>query len=495
MLELLSLPTTPTIVKTCELAGRKISYRVYENLQYCLQPLDPIQTMNIYVPEPYYQGAAIGPYTKTTAPIFMPNAVGGYLPGPVEEPGWNERLNTWNSLFLAIEHGYVVASVGLRGRTSGKQTVEFFEGSTTGIVSTETGNKVGRAPAFIVDLKAAIRYLRYNKGVLPGNTERIITSGTSAGGALSALAGATGNSEDFEPYLDEIGALKERDDIFAANCYCPIHNLENADAAYEWQFVNQLHFYRTKHLRTNSGTKRIPYNGRMTEDQQKMSKQLKRLFPAYVNRLELKDEQGRDLTLDEQGEGSFKQFVKQALCESASQELLTGQIREKLLNLMVVGSEIQQQDYLKIEKGRVVDLDWEAFVAKITRMKATPAFDALDLSSPENEEFGDELVAARHFTDFSLNNSVSPNSEKASEDIIKMINPTSYLKDCSVKVAPHWRVRHGAFDRDTSLAIPVILARLLANRGLDVDFALPWGLPHSGDYDLEELFEWIDQLC
>ena len=57
-----------------------------------------------------------------------------------------------------------------------------------------------------------------------------------------------------------------------------------------------------------------------------------------------------------------------------------------------------------------------------------------------------------------------------------------------------WR-NTGAFDRDTSPAIPVILATLLRNGGYDVDFALPWGLPHSGDYDLTELFAWIDELC
>lgn len=51
------------------------------------------------------------------------------------------------------------------------------------------------------------------------------------------------------------------------------------------------------------------------------------------------------------------------------------------------------------------------------------------------------------------------------------------------------------FDRDTSIAIPVILATMLKNKGYEVDFSLPWGLPHSGDYDLEELFAWIDKLA
>ncbi|MDA3801451.1 hypothetical protein PF585_04930 [Lactobacillus delbrueckii] len=33
-----------------------------------------------------------------------------------------------------------------------------------------------------------------------------------------------------------------------------------------------------------------------------------------------------------------------------------------------------------------------------------------------------------------------------------------------------------------------------ANQDKEVDFALPWGIPHSGDYDLDDLFAWIDQI-
>ena len=72
-------------------------------------------------------------------------------------------------------------------------------------------------------------------------------------------------------------------------------------------------------------------------------------------------------------------------------------------------------------------------------------------------------------------------------------DPVLYIKDPDADTAKHWRIRHGAFDRDTSLAIPVILATLLENHGIDVDFRLPWGLPHSGDYDLPALFNWIDR--
>ena len=35
----------------------------------------------------------------------------------------------------------------------------------------------------------------------------------------------------------------------------------------------------------------------------------------------------------------------------------------------------------------------------------------------------------------------------------------------------NWRIRHGAFDRDTLIAIPVILATMLKNKGYEVDFS------------------------
>lgn len=66
------------------------------------------------------------------------------------------------------------------------------------------GRDVG-APAGITDLKAAVRYIRYNEGNLPGSMDRIFTFGMSGGGAQSALMGATGDSELYTPYLEEIG--------------------------------------------------------------------------------------------------------------------------------------------------------------------------------------------------------------------------------------------------------------------------------------------------
>ncbi len=489
----LTFPKTEGIVKTLELDGRKIVYRAFEGMNYCAAPKDPIQKMNIYVPEGYYHGETVCGYSAETAPIFMPNTVGGYMPGPADEPGIDNHTHRINTLFCALEHGCVAVSAGIRGRTSGKEAQEFFEGSKEGSLGEATGHMVGRAPALIADYKAAVRYLRHNRDQFPGNKERIITNGTSAGGALSALAGAAGNSADYEPFLKEIGAAEERDDIFAASCYCPIHNLEHADMAYEWLFCGINDYHRTKHQRTENDIIRVPDDGVMSEEQIAVSAPLKALFPAYLNSLGLHDQKGNCLNLDQDGEGSFKDYVKAQIIASAQKELDTRDSERNRSFVMTEGSRITEQKYLVIKDGRIIDLDWDAYVHKITRMKAAPAFDGLRMESPENEEFGDEDVDARHFTAFSMEHSFAEHPLLADEKMIKMLNPTRYIG--TADTAGHWRIRHGAFDRDTSLAIPVILSLLLEMQGIDTDFALPWGLPHSGDYDTEELFAWIDRIC
>ncbi len=479
--------------ETLELEGKSVSFRAFRNLQYCRNPLDPIQKMNLFIPEAYFHDQGIGRYTKDNAPYFLPNTVGGYLPGPADEPGVDSHSGRPNTLFEALTHGLIAASAGVRGRTSGKASNEFFEGSKEHFTAEETGRMVGRAPAFIVDYKAAVRFLRHNADILPGRTDRIITNGTSAGGALSALAGATGNSSDYEPYLKQIGAAEERDDIFAASCYCPIHNLENADKAYEWQFYGENSFHRTKHQKSENGIIRVPYEGVMTKEQQAASKPLKDAFPAYLNSLHL-TAGGKELTLDAEGKGSFKEWVMGKILASAQKESLTHDNESNRPERMTKGSFIDEQNYISYKDGKPVSFDWRDYIQKITRMKAAPAFDSLDMNSPENEEFGDEQVDARHFTAYSFEHSLNEHPLKADERIVRLMNPTIFIQEDRTDIAPHWRIRHGAFDRDTSLAVPAILALLLEDHGKDVDFFYPWGIPHAGDYDMDDLFAWIESI-
>lgn len=455
-------------VQTMELDGMSLTYRAFEGIPYVTNPADAeFQKLNLFAPEAFFAGESINGYELNTAPIFMPNTVGGYRPGPVDCPGL-DRQGRVNSIFHALRHGYVVVAPGLRG--NGMKNAE--------------EKSIGVAPAVICDYKAVVRWVRHNRDLIPGDAEKIITNGTSAGGAISSVMGATGNHPDYEPYLKAMGAADERDDIFAASCYCPITNLDHADTAYEWEFCGVIDYHRKKMLPPAPGETKpnmIPVDADMTAEQIALSEQLKPMFPPYLNSLELKDEKGNALTLDAQGNGSFKDYVLGIVKRSAQGQLDKG---EDLSNL----------NWLTIEDGKVTAVDFEQYVLFRTRMKAAPAFDDVDMGTPETELFGTADVRERHFTEFSCKNSRA-NGELAEAMRVKMMNPMNYIDDKDATVAKHYRIRHGSVDRDTSLAISAMLALKLRNNGVDANLEYPWGIPHSGDYDLPELFAWIDSIC
>ena len=451
--------------ETVKVNGKNITYRAYENIVYVKNPVDiNYQTINIYIPEEYFNGKTVGKYNEKTAPIFFPNSVGGYMPGAAGKPEIDKRKGKENASLVALSRGYIVAAAGARGRT----------------LKNEQGNYTGKAPAAIVDLKAAIRYLHYNDKAMPGNAERIVSNGTSAGGALSALLGATGNSKDYEPYLKELGAIDGRDDIFAVSAYCPITNLDNANTAYEWMF-NKIKTYKKINISMlDYNVERKYTEGTLTADEISRSDDLKEMFPAYLNSLKLKNKNGKTLALDKNGNGSFKEQIKKYYIDSANTALAKG-------------TDLSEFEFLTIKNGKVTDLDYDKYIAHMGRQKTPGAFDNVDLSTGENNLFGDKAVDNKHFTKYMLEHS-TVNGQIADSKIVKMMNPMYYIGTKGVTTSKYWRIRHGAVDKDTSLAIPAILALKLENLGKNVDFASPWATPHSGDYDLDELFTWIDGI-
>lgn len=453
-------------IKNLTVENQTIKFRAFEDIIYVTNPVEPkYQIINIYVPEAYYNNENIEGMTIKTAPIFFPNNIGGYMPASPAYPDEVCHGKEKNSVFYALSKGYVVASAGVRGRS----------------LKNDDNHFIGKAPACIVDLKAAIRYLRYNKDIIPGDVEKIISNGTSAGGALSTLLGATGNCKDYEPYLEEIGALQERDDIFAVSAYCPITNLENADMAYEWYFKGINNYKRLKITRSvDYKVERTWIEGLMSEQQIDLSNKLAYLFPKYINSLGLKDCNNELLTLNEDGNGSFKEYIKRFIIKSA-QELLNKD------------NSLEEFTFIKIKDDVVIDIDFDEYVKYQTRMKVTPAFDGIELNTAENDLFGDKETKDKHFTHFSFENS-KLNGQMADEKIVKLLNPMSYIDDEKTTLSKHWRIRHGAIDSDTALAIPAILYTKLKSLGISVDFKVPWGVPHSGDYYLEELFEWIKEI-
>ncbi|MFY7912836.1 MAG: subtype B tannase [Emticicia sp.] len=455
----LQFDATKYEVQTQDFNGKTIKVRAYERIVYVANPVDLThQILNIYIPEEYFNGGSINGYIAETAPIFFPNRVGGYMPAvpatfivPEQRGGFPNNNKT---VITALSKGYIVASAGARGR----------------INKNEKGELTGKAPAGIVDLKAAIRYLKFNDKIMAGNANKIISNGTSAGGAMSTLLGATGNHADYEPFLKALGAANATDDIFAVSAYCPITNLENADMAYEWQ-LNKIHSFN---FRGKSGV--------LDAESIKVSDDLKAAFPNYLNSLNLKNEAGIKLTLDADGNGNFKELVKSYIVASAQKALSSG-------------TDLSKINAFEIKDGKVLSVDFDAYMVYLERMKTPPAFDALDNKSFENNLFGTTSIENRHFTDYSSTHSKDPNATIADKQTIKMMNPMNYVGDKQAKTAKNWRVRHGAKDKDTGFAVSIILATTLQNKGFKVDFALPWGVPHSGDYDLEELFVWMDKIC
>ena len=449
-----------------EVSGKTVEFRAYESIPYVKNPVDSeLQTLNIYVPKGYFKDQTISGYTIQTAPIFLPNGVGGYMPSKPMTPGIDENSHSANALLLALQHGYVVASPGARGRTS----------------QNSQGVYTGKAPAAIVDLKAAVRYLHYNDKFIPGDANKIISNGTSAGGALSALLGASGDQVIYNTYLEQLGAAPASDKIYAVSAFCPITDLDHADAAYEWQFNGYNDYKKMDISMLDYHIQRKETKGTLTKEQQVVSDALSSQFPDYLNGLKLNDSNGNPLTLDKNGNGSFKQYIISLIQHSAQSALDNN-------------TDLSQFNWLTITNGKVTTVDFDKYRTYAIRAKLPPAFDSLDLSSGENELFGNTSNNAMHFTAYSSEHSSTNNPAMAPADIVSMMNSLSFIQPDQQGIAPHWRIRVGTNDRDTSLAISAILATRLENSDYDVNYQLAWDRPHSGDYNLDELFIWIDSI-
>ena len=327
--------------------GKIVNYTAHTKLYYVTNVEDSTyQYINVFVPE----GA------NQSTPIFMPNYVGGYMaakPRPVSAEDASGR---------ALAEGYVVAIPGARGRNS--------------VVANAQGERVytGRAPKGLLDLKAAVRYLRHFDKEMAGDAEKIITDGTSAGGAMSALMGATGNNPAYEKFLKEMGAADERDDIFAAVCFCPIIDLDHADAAYEWLYGC-----------TNNVTRPL------TDEQVKVSKELAAQYPAYINSLNLKKADGSPLTSD-----NYLDYIKEPLIKSAQEAKDYGATIPDSIGFSFSGmpkfvapvnggakgpgSKAQKPERRGRRQGEYItdlDLEWYLnYVVTTTPLKTPPSFDS-----------------------------------------------------------------------------------------------------------------------
>ena len=458
--------------------NKEIKYRAFEYIPYVSNPIDiDQQYINIYIPEEYFNNGTVNGYNTQTAPIFMPNNVGGYMPSQPMAP--KVENNKPNSALYALSRGYVVASPATRGRTN----------------KASDGNFIGKAPAVIVDLQAATAYLHANDATMPGNAKRIITNGTSAGGAVSLLQGATGNTSDYQPYLQALGAATASTDVYASSAYAPITNLDAADMAYEWSYngitsFNKVTMGQGELPQANVGGAPAPIQRNvqrvnLTNDDVAYSDLLKSHFPDYVNNLQLRDRTGVILKLDKKGNGTFKQYVKSFIIDAANKAKSNG-------------ADLSRYSFLILDKntGLVKDIDWDAYNSFTSRSKAPGAFDSRANDSGENSLFGTSTSDTNHFTITAALHDTTPNNDVYVENakIVTMMNPMNYLGSPSATNAKYYRIRYGTADSNTSVAIPLIVGTRAQNLGYSVDMATPFGVDHSGDYDLQDLFNWMDSI-
>jgi len=492
------------------------------------------ETLGIYVPGAYFTGTDNGNGTYT-ATINASGAVGSFTAAtaptvlPVNTPGYSAQKPpseySYDTIKAYMEAGFIYVHAGLRGKDSNSQTYS------------------GNAPWGVTDLKAAVRYRRYNAASIPGDAAKVYVFGHSGGGAQSAVAGASGDSGLFAPYLAALGAATTdtsgkalSDAVAGAMCWCPITTLDSANAAYEW---NMGQF-------ASSGTRA---EGTWTRA---YSQDLAAAFPAYLNELKLTDSDGKPLSLESSSKGtylagSYYDHLVAVIQKSLNDFLSATSFPYTPSSTEMAGmgpggggapsgggpdgqSSSETTTYNTVEEyiaslnssSRWVAYDASTNTATITGLegfvtsqknasKDVGAFDGVDRAQTENLVMGSgenklhfssssrEVISkgqskysalsgwsndygvAAYEKDLAAKDSVG--TDMATR--VSMYDPLYYLTQDSKgrgtsTIAPAWRIRTGITQGDTASTVEVNLALALQQAGAgSVDFATIWGQGHT----------------
>lgn len=492
----------------------------------------------VYVAKPIKMGATLttfqtvplaDPYAMQTMVISVPESMASDQKTPlffvVNNSGWfaspvatsitegKTFVSTSESdhIGAALKAGYVVVNVGTRSRGA----------------RAEDGSWVGKAPAPVVDAKAAIRYLRLNDSLMPGSAERIVMNGTSGGGGLTAAVAASGNHSDYLPYLADIGAAGVsgtgvsavstlKDDVFAAVAYCPINNLGNADAGYEWEYSG---------VRSDSNTAALGGVAYSAGPQPAASAALAGSFGGYVNGLGLKRSDGSLLT-----ETNLRTTTQALIQEELQRQIAKGTAVPQLGENFVTQRATVANDWLNLTgsgtAAMVSAIDYAKFIRYVATnqaLKTVVAFDAVGVTGNKNAAtgawnitgetnlFGSSTQTYANFTEWTWLNNQVPGDGSGFDDVggtwaqhlasssntlgkqLRLINPVAYLTNTGSNPAPYWYVRHGMVDRDTAFAMQTLLYHAVRNNAAvkDVSFKYPYLVGHAGNYDVQEAFAWI----
>ncbi len=426
----------------------QVTFRLYEGITYVTDPVDPTyQNLNVCVPVEV-GGVKVD---ATEAPILLVVGVAGYFSCKVEGTGDVLAVNG----SYALAKGFVVVSAASRGSDN---------------VAAD-GTYYGKAPAAIVDLKAAVRYLHHNDKAMPGNADWIVSTGSSAGGALSALLGVSGDSPLYYSYLQELGAAEASDAIFASACFCPVGDLDHADMAYEWMFGA------------------MPQKTGLVD--QALSAGLKDDFVVYQASLGLEGKDGFGaLTAD-----NYDDYLLQAYLAPAATNYLAGLPDDKRAQYLADNPWITWA-------GGTASFTWADYLDHFQtvvagRKDGLPAFDNFAADSYANLLFGDETNNGRNFTDYSLRHVTGdPSAQVDSElkTIVDLMNPMYFLGQDGAGCADNWWIRHGTCDAFTSLTVISNLAVSLENRDKNVNALMYWDARHGANLEPAAFVDWVGEL-
>lgn len=464
------------------------------------------QTMLVYVPAAYFttdetghvnginRDAVVGSYTASTAPIVFLNECGGWK---------SSQPKSCDMSY--IQQGMIYVTCGARSRDA----------------MDENGLPSGKAPTQLVDLKSGVIQLRANADVIPGNTDRIISFGTSGGGQMSSAFGASGNMSEYYPYMLESGVLGVSqngdgtytsvypDNIYAAQCYCPIADIENADLAYAWWWVD---------LVDDGGT-----YGSFTAFNVRLQELEAKAFIDYINSLGLKDTDGNALTLTGLRSGSYYEAVLNNISEALNAMVTAGQI-DPATAYPEADSWLMQD-----EAGIWHVTDMRGFMIGTglvrQRNKAVPGFDTMD-ESAENNAFGtvndatvhysaavasilqthyDELSVLDGFNQAQVDDYIA--DALTGENAAYISNQTNLLNATEIMLgnngltavdpAAYWRVRSGTADQHTSFSVGFNICLAAQSMGMDADYHLVWNMGHGSNEGTSTgtFIDWINEIC
>ncbi len=468
-----------------------------QNVPYCTEPADPsVQFIDIYVPVEYVDAVDNGngtftvsvredgaitnsngvTYTAATAPVIFQNSVDGYKQSdPIDITGPRKAGNGVGDYYDFIASGYVLVSLACRGSNSSVD---------------------GTAPAVILDMKAAVRLLKANDADLPGDMNRIIATGGSAGGGMASLLGASGNSDLYLAGLEEMGAVMDStDDIYGVAAYCPITNLDTADSAFEWLHASETSLAPISHDNSASGESNngvTPITPTVTFDEFNLALQ-ENLYNRFLADL---DAMGID------ADAYYDGFLAEI------NECIANYIDTYVDDVEAFAAEYP---YLNYDGTSVTAPDVETFVSNsMPRAKSVPSFDVTYTGSNENKLFGNqhfspEVMAALEELSGEYEKAASalPKYQEQLTDerlaVLRMMTPNTFLTgEEQSTIAPHWRFRIGTTDGDLGASTAWLMTNLLQSiPGVeDVDYGLTWGKPHgTADYTFENIQQYVDSIC